>query len=46
MRNLIWFCIGIVTGRLAIPLAWHVAYLVIIAILLLNTTGWHLVTIR
>ena len=46
MRELLWLCIGIVTGRLGVPFLWHAAYITAIVILLLNSTGWHLITIK
>jgi hypothetical protein len=32
VKNLVWFCLGIVTGR-GLPMLWHILYLVTIAAL-------------
>ena len=32
MKNLIWFCLGVVTGH-GLPLLWHLLYLTTIAAL-------------
>ena len=31
MKNLIWFCLGIVTGRSGLPILWHTLYIIVIA---------------
>ena len=36
MKNLVWFCIGIVTGRSGIPVLWHLLYLTIIVALIVR----------
>lgn len=33
MKNLVWFCLGVVTGR-GLPLTWHAFYVITIMIIL------------
>jgi hypothetical protein len=35
MKNIIWFCVGFLSGRFGIPLAMHLFYWSIITLLLL-----------
>lgn len=38
MKNLVWFCLGVVTGR-GLPLLWHLLYLVTIGTLTVKLWG-------
>lgn len=47
MKNLVWFCIGIVTGRSGIPITWHALYATIIVVSILsNTFPWPWVVVK
>ena len=35
MKNFVWFCIGVITGR-GLPVLWHVAYLTTIVVIFLR----------